>query len=137
MFQGRLVIGTLLASLAGFMQPHRKEESGFEPVFCPQSPHSSHLFVFLSNFTYLFLVVLCRHCCRLPLAAVIGGYSLVVGCGLLIAVTSLVAEHGFHGTQISALAAPGLNSCGLASREICLARDLTCVSCIDRWILYH
>ena len=46
MFQGTLVIGMLLASLAGLMQPHRKEENGFEPVFSPQSPHSSHLFVF-------------------------------------------------------------------------------------------
>ena len=51
------------------------------------------------------------------------GLLSICGVCLLIAVTSLVAEHGFHGTRISALAAPGLNSCGLASREICLARD--------------
>ena len=45
----------------------------------------------------------------------IRSYSPVVGCGLLVAVTSLLAEHGFYGTRISALAAPGLSSCGLAA----------------------
>ena len=59
--------------------------------------------------------MLCFHCCRLSLAAMIRSYSPVVGCGLLVAVTSLLAEHGFYGTRISALAAPGLNSCGLVA----------------------
>ena len=36
-----------------------------------------------------------------------GGYSLVVVSGLLIAVSSLIAEHRFQGTQASVVAAGG------------------------------
>ena len=35
--------------------------------------------------------------CGLPLAMVIGGYSLLVVCGLLIVVATLVAEQGLLG----------------------------------------
>ena len=59
-----------------------------------QGPHKAHVLLLL--FTYLFI-----HGCsgssllhRLSLAAVSRGHSLVVVCGLLPAVTSLVAEHG-------------------------------------------
>ena len=45
-------------------------------------------------FLYLFLTALSLHCCGLSLVAASGGYSLIVVCGLLIAVASLVAEHG-------------------------------------------
>ena len=41
-----------------------------------------------------------------------GGYSLVVVCGLLIAVASLV-EHRFWGMQASVVVAHGLSSTGL------------------------
>ena len=39
----------------------------------------------LNNFIYVFMAVLGLHCCA--------DFSLVVVCGLLIAVTSLVVEH--------------------------------------------
>ena len=41
------------------------------------------------------------------------GYSLVVVCGLYIAVASLVVEHGLSGVQTSTAAAHRLGSCGL------------------------
>ena len=46
--------------------------------------------------SYLFiLAVLGLHCCMgVSLVVVSGGYSLVVVCGLLIVVASLVEEHG-------------------------------------------
>ena len=43
--------------------------------------------------------------------AVSQGYSLVVVCGLLIAVAFLVSEHGLSGTQVSVVLACGLSSC--------------------------
>ena len=50
---------------------------------------------------------------RLSLVALSGGYSLVELCGLLIAVASLVAQHGLEGQQASVAAAQGLSSCGM------------------------
>ena len=46
-----------------------------------------------------------------------GGYSLVVGWGLLVAVASLVAEHGFWGTPASGVVDCGLRSCGFQALE--------------------
>ena len=43
---------------------------------------------------YFFLAVLVL-CCGLSLAVASGGYSEDMMCGFLIAVASLVAEHGF------------------------------------------
>ena len=43
------------------------------------------------------------------LVALSGGYSLVVMLGLLIAVASLVAEHGLSGARTSVVVAHGLN----------------------------
>ena len=52
-----------------------------------------HLTVFLFGL-FLFLVVLGLCCCvGFSLVAANGGYSLVMVCGLLIVVTSLVAEY--------------------------------------------
>ena len=51
---------------------------------------------------YLFLAVLCLHC--------YSGFSLVAMSRLLIAVTSLLAEHSLQGTQGSVAAVHGLNS---------------------------
>ena len=61
---------------------------------------------FFKVFIYLFLPVLFLCCCA--------GFSLVVVVmhGLLIAVASLVAEHGLWGTWASVVAAPGFSSCG-------------------------
>ena len=42
--------------------------------------------------------------CGLSLAAARGGYSLDVMCGFLIAVASLVAEHGLSGVWASVVA---------------------------------
>ena len=42
------------------------------------------------------------------LVVVSGGYSLVLVCGFLIAVASLVAELGLSGTQASVIIAHGL-----------------------------
>ena len=46
-----------------------------------------------------------------------GVYSLVVVCRLLIAVASLVAEHGLWGAQASVVQASGLSSCGSRALE--------------------
>ena len=44
---------------------------------------------------YVFLAVLGLHCCEgFSVVVASGGYFLVVVCGLLIEVASLVAEHG-------------------------------------------
>ena len=49
--------------------------------------------------------------CCLFLVVASRGYSLVAVCGLLIAVASLVAQHGLWGMWISVVVARGLNSC--------------------------
>ena len=60
-------------------------------------------------FIYLFLAVLGLQCwVGFSLAAATGGYSLVLVHRLLMAVASLVAEHGPWGTGTSAVVAPGL-----------------------------
>ena len=52
-------------------------------------------FFFFLSFVYLFLAVLGLHCSAgFSLVVASGGYSLVAVCGLLIAVASLIAEHG-------------------------------------------
>ena len=66
---------------------------------------------------------------------------------LLVAVASLVAEHGLWGTWASVVAAQGLQSTGSAVKAQGLSypavcgifqiRDRTHVLCIDRLILYH
>ena len=61
--------------------------------------------------------MLCLHCfAGFSLGAASGGYPLVVVCGLLIAVASLV-EHGLWGARVSVLAALGLSGCGFWALE--------------------
>ena len=55
---------------------------------------------FLEFYLFYFLAVLDLHCWM--------GFSLVVVRGLLIAVASLVAEHGFLGTWASVVVVPRL-----------------------------
>lgn len=67
-------------------------------------------------------------CCRgCSLAAASRGCSLVVVCGLLLAVGSLVPEHGLQGTRVSGVAAPGsrsqLSSCGAQAWLLCSMWD--------------
>ena len=50
--------------------------------------------------------------CGLSLIAASRGYSLVALCGLLIAMTSLVAEHELQSVQASVVVACGLSHCG-------------------------
>jgi len=55
----------------------------------------SHFAFFKNNFIYLFLAVLGLLCCTgFSLVAEFRDYSPVAVCRLLIAVASLVAEHG-------------------------------------------
>ena len=75
------------------------------------------------------------------------GYSLVAVCRLLVAVASLVAEHGPKGERAQELLLPG--SRAQAQYLWCVSlvallyigsfwtRDRTHVSCIGRWIPYH
>ena len=58
---------------------------------------------------YLFISAVLSLCCRMGFSLVLesGGYSLVGVCELLIAVTSLVAEHSLQGTQASVVVVPG------------------------------
>ena len=62
---------------------------------------------------YLFLVALGLCCCvRFSLVMETGGYSPLVGHGLLIVVASLIAECGLNSTQASVVVSPGLQSKG-------------------------
>ena len=68
------------------------------------------------------------HCCAgFSLVASSRGYSVVMVCRFLIAVASLVAEHRLWGTQASAVAAQGLNSCSSWALKYMLS------SC-DAWV---
>ena len=69
------------------------------------------------------MVVLGLRCSSLVVAS--GGYFLVAMCWLLIAVASLLAEHGLQGTWTSA-AARGLSSCGFQAPD---HRLNSCGSC--------
>ena len=69
---------------------------------------------------------------ELPLVAVSGSYSLVVVCGLLIAVASLVAKHGLSSLVVAA--------CGLAVQRHVgsfQTRDQIHIPCIGRQSLHH
>ena len=70
----------------------------------------------------------------LSLVVVSVGYSLVAVHRLLVEVASFVAEHGLWsmGSVVwcTDLVAP-------PHVESSQSRDLTCVSCTDRWILNH
>ena len=71
------------------------------------------IYNFIYSFIYLFLAMLGLPCCGdFSLVVVSGCYSLVVVRGLLIAVASLVAEHGLQGSWASVVAAWGLSICG-------------------------
>ena len=101
------------------------------------------------RFIYLFLLAVLDLCCYLgfSLVAVIRVYSLVAMCRLLIALTSLVAEHWLSGTRASVvwlsssrahvqkLWCTGLVALGHVRSSG--TRDLTRVSWIGRQILYH
>ena len=96
------------------------------------------------NLIYLFLAVLGVRCwAGFSLAVATGGSPLVLVHGLLLAVASLVAEHGPEGTGTSVVVAPGLWSAGsivMLHRLSCSAAfgsSQTHVSCFGRWILYH
>ena len=80
----------------------------------------------LKKFIYSFLSMLCLHCrAGFSLVVVSSGYSLVVVPGFLVAVASLIAEHGLQGERASVAAgvvAPGLQSAG----SIVVAQGLSC-----------
>ena len=69
-------------------------------------------------FYHLLLAVL-GLCCSAGFSLVVGSksYSLVKALGLLIAVASLIAEHGLWGAQASVVQASGLSSCGSRALE--------------------
>ena len=75
-------------------------------------------------------------CCVGFLLVTVGGsYSLAVVCKLLIAMTSLAAEHGLQGTGASVVVCKG--SVALQHLDSSQTRDRTHVPCIDRWIPIH
>ena len=58
-------------------------------------PCSESTVLLLKKYIYLFMAALGLHCCvGLSLVAVSGDYFLVVVCRLVLAMASLVAEHG-------------------------------------------
>ena len=87
-----------------------------------------------STFIYLLFIsgcagssLLCSE--AISLVTVTGGYSLVVVHGLLIALASLVAEHGLWGTWASVAVSYRLSSCGSQSLEcssVVVADRLSC-----------
>ena len=88
---------------------------------------------------------------RLSPVVVSSGYSLVGVCGLLVAVASLVVEHGLGGIQASVVAAHGLSIVASGTSSIVVVHGLrcsvacgifpdqgsNCVFCIGRQILCH
>ena len=62
------------------------------PLFSPRRGLSILLLLFIRAIDLFIVLGLCR-CSGFSLVAASGGRSLVVGCGLLIAAASLVAEH--------------------------------------------
>ena len=76
-------------------------------------------------------------CCSAGFSLVVlsRGYPSVVVYRLLIVVASLVAEHGFKGTQAQSFWHTGLVAMWHLGSS--WTRDQTCVSCNGRWILYH
>ena len=107
------------------------------------------------KFMYLFISrVGSSLLCGLSLSVESRSCSQVVMLGLLIAVSSLVAEHGLQGVQASVVSAHELSICDYQALEHSLKscgawpcalwhvgssqiRGQTCVSCTGRWILYH
>ena len=106
------------------LAPHRppcclSPVSGFRPP-CSLSPVCgfSSAFIIVISFTPLLLVVLGLRCFEgFSLVAESRDCSLVVVCGLLTAVASLVAEHRLQSAQASVVAAHGLSSCGSRALE--------------------
>jgi hypothetical protein len=64
----------------------------------------------LKDSIQIFLIIVFIHLFYCSLAAVSRGYSLVVVCGLLIAMASLFSEHGLSGVWALVAAAHGLSS---------------------------
>ena len=103
--------------LHSHLQPHPHRQIGLQTryisdIFHVDSESISSLHVLLLQLVFFFfhllaVLGLCG-CVGFYLVAASRGYSLVVVHRLLIAVASLVAEHGLQGTQASAVAAPGL-----------------------------
>ena len=85
---GKTSYWDVISKLSWLDATTQKRREWIWTCFLPPKPTFFTLVCFLSNFIYLFLVVLCFHCCRLSPAAVIWGYSPIVGCGLPVAVTS-------------------------------------------------
>ena len=77
--------------------------------------HGKKQFVFIlffwNNFIYFWLCWVIIAAWAFSLVVASGGYPIVVVCGLLIEVASLVAEHGLQGAQASLVVSHGLSSC--------------------------
>ena len=109
---------------------------------------------YFNNFIYLLLSVLGLHCCAGFQLVAVSGATLVMVCGLLIAVVFLVTEHKLQHAQASVVMAHELSGSAPVSRaqaqqlwlmglvtpwhvRYSWTGDGTHVSCIGRWILYH
>ena len=81
----------------------------------------------------LFLAARGLQCCS-SFSPAVGsrGSSVAVVCGLCVAATSLVAEHGFWGPWASVAAAPRLRSTGLGVVRHGLCRSMTCGVLVDQ-----
>ena len=131
-----------------------RPQSGYQGYSLLLSYYFQCLFFFNYLFLYFWLGWVFIASCRLSPVAARRGYSQVVVLWLLMAATSLVAEHRLWGPQASVVVAHGLNSCSPGSRA--WAQYLGCtglvapwhvgssqpgeqtyVSCIGRQILYH
>ena len=75
-------------------------------------------YIYIILFIYLFLTVLDLCCCTgFSLVVASRGYPPAVVLALLIAVASLVAEHGLQGNGVSVVRACGLSWCGFPAPE--------------------
>ena len=78
-------------------------------------------------FKFIYLAALVPGCCiGFSLLVVRGGYSSVVGWGVLTAVASLVAEHGLQGVWAPLPEDPGLESTG----SVVVAHGLSCSTAV-------
>ena len=93
------------------------------------------MYTLLYFFIYQWLCSVFAATHRLSLVAVPGGSSLVMVCGLLIAVASLVMEHRLQGEQASAVCSTGAHQLWLESPRVCRLQQFAAqglISCGSR-----
>ena len=98
-----MLLGNLLPAL---LTPAPLPQLSLEPLLCDFLASCNDLAVLFFWLHWVFVAVCGLSSCRK------WGLPFVVVHGLLIAVASLVVEHGLLGERVSVIAVGGLSSCG-------------------------